>query len=104
MVLCGGLPMSELTAVDQVVTLSVREREMIAEWSAPGSINVETGEEDAPPGRGKFLIKVGGHPGIPVDVVMTEDEVPVNNTNQKWANSTTPSVAAQRVPSEATVR
>lgn len=103
-VLCGGLPMAELTAVDQVVTLSTREREMIAEWSAPGSINVETGEEDAPPGRGKFLIKVGGHPGIPVDVVMTEDEVQVNDTNQKWANSTTTTVAAQRMPAGETAR
>jgi hypothetical protein len=87
-VLCGGLPMAELTALDQVVSLSRREREMITEWSAPGSISAETGEEEAPPGRGKFLVKVGGHPGIPIEMVMTEEEIPVNDTNQKWAHAT----------------
>jgi hypothetical protein len=95
-VLCGGLPRAELSALDQVVSLSQREREMIAEWSAPGSINAETGEEEPPPGQGKFLIKVGGHPGIPLDVQLTAAELPLNDTNQKWAHARPTAVREDR--------
>jgi hypothetical protein len=41
-------------------------------------------QEAPPPGRGKFLIKVGGRPGIPVEVVLTEAEHAVNDTNKQW--------------------
>jgi hypothetical protein len=88
--------------------MSDRERQMITEWSAPGSINSETGEEDAPPGRGKFLIKVAGHPGIPVQVELTAEELPLNDTNERWANrvvaDTDVVLAAPRRPVNGTFR
>ena len=83
-VVCGGLPQSEFTALDQVIHLSDSERQMISEWSAPGSINSDTMEEEPPPGRGKFLIKISGHPGIPVQVELTPEELPLNDTNERW--------------------
>mgnify|MGYP001003880026 FL=1 len=43
-----------------------------------------TGEEGDPPGLGKFLIKVGGRPGIPVKVTLTPSELDVNDTNKRW--------------------
>ncbi|MCD0486297.1 ATP/GTP-binding protein [Streptacidiphilus sp. ASG 303] len=86
LVLCGGLPPAEMTALQQAVQLSERERQMVTQWSAPGSIDSGTGAEDAPPGRGRFLIKVAGHPGIPVRIDLTAEELPLNDTNERWAH------------------
>lgn len=36
------------------------------------------------PGRGKFLVKVGGRPGIPVNVQLTSVELSINDTNKLW--------------------
>ena len=35
-------------------------------------------------GAGKFLIKVGGHPGIPIKVELVEAEQAINDTNKLW--------------------
>ena len=45
-----------------------------------------TGTEAEPPGRGRFLIKVGGRPGIPIRVELTTSELAVNDTNRRWAD------------------
>ena len=37
-----------------------------------------------PPGRGNFLVKVGGRPGIPVHVALTKVEEALNDTNKRW--------------------
>jgi hypothetical protein len=34
------------------------------------------------------LIKVGGRPGIPVEVVLTQGELAVNDTNKQWRQRT----------------
>jgi hypothetical protein len=57
---------------------------MVTEWSSPPSWDPRSSGEAIPPGRGKFLIKVGGRPGIPVLVTLTPQEVALNNTNQRW--------------------
>jgi hypothetical protein len=39
-----------------------------------------------PPRRGRFLVKVGGRPGVPVKVVLTGAELAVTSTNRKWSH------------------
>ena len=50
----------------------------------PPAWDPHTGREAAPPGRGKFLVKVGGRPGIPVEVHLTDAERTINDTNKLW--------------------
>src|SRR5207302_33477 len=50
----------------------------------PAAWDDDTGEEAAPPGRGNFLAKVGGRPGIPFHVALTEVEEDLNDTNTRW--------------------
>ncbi|WP_159025326.1 ATP/GTP-binding protein [Streptomyces pluripotens] len=86
MVFLGGLPRAEMDALNSIVPLSTRERELIVEWSIPPSIDNKTGKEMPPPGRGKFLVKAGANPGIPIQTALTQAEIQLNDTNQKWAN------------------
>lgn len=83
-VLLGGLPRSEMPLLDKVMGLSDAEKDLITAWNSPPGWDAATGQEGAPPGRGKFLIKVGGRPGIPVQVRLTSVELDVNDTNQRW--------------------
>ncbi|MEV4440927.1 ATP/GTP-binding protein [Streptomyces sp. NPDC049577] len=84
MVICGGLPQAEMPSLTQVVNMSQREQRMIVDWSTPPSWDSLRGREADPPGRGKFLVKVGGRPGIPFHVELTQAELAVNNTNKRW--------------------
>jgi hypothetical protein len=83
----GGVPPAEVDGLGSVVGFSARERAMVTEWSSPPSWDPRSGGEAAPPGRGKFLIKVGGRPGIPVQVSLTHHELALNNTNQRWEHA-----------------
>ena len=83
-VVCGGLPGTEMEALTKAVTLSQVEQTMLTSWQDPPSWDGATGQESEPPGLGKFLIKVGGRPGIPVKVVLTPTEREVNDTNKRW--------------------
>ena len=80
----GGLPKRELPMLTQIVQLSKTEAELLEDWSAPPSWDPVTGREAEPPGRGKFLLKVGGRPGIPIKVELTRSELAINDTNQRW--------------------
>lgn len=80
----GGLPKRELPMLTQIVQLSRTEAALLADWSAPASWDPATGTEAEPPGRGKFLLKVGGRPGIPIKVELTRSEAAVNDTNRRW--------------------
>lgn len=85
MVITAGLPEKELPLLAQAgVNLSSREAQMVTEWSAPATFDVRTGREGDPPGRGKFLIKVGSRPGIPVKIALTDAELTLNDTNKRW--------------------
>lgn len=85
MVVTAGLPAKELPLLSQAgVNLSSREGQMGTEWSAPATFDVRTGREGDPHGRGKFLIKVGSRPGIPVKVALTQAELAINDTNKRW--------------------
>ena len=84
MVICGGLPRAEMHNLSAVVPLSEQEKNMLIGWQDPPAWDPVTGEEAAPPGRGNFLVKVGGRPGIPVHVGLTSVERDVNDTNKLW--------------------
>ena len=66
------------------VPLSRAEQELLTSWQDPCTWDTGLGRESDPPGRGKFLIKVGGHPGIPVKVELIESERAINDTNKLW--------------------
>ncbi|MEU6536827.1 ATP/GTP-binding protein [Streptomyces sp. NPDC047000] len=83
MVVCAGLPKAEMEELGKVVGLSRREIELVSSWSSPPGWGV-TGEHEEPPGRGRFLIKVGGRPGIPIKVAITDAERHLHNTNTRW--------------------
>ncbi|MFF6877394.1 MULTISPECIES: ATP/GTP-binding protein [unclassified Streptomyces] len=83
MVVCAGLPKAEMEDLGKVVGLSRREIELVSSWSSPPGWGV-TGEHEEPPGRGRFLIKVGGRPGIPIKVAITDAERRLHNTNTRW--------------------
>jgi hypothetical protein len=84
MVIAGGLPGAEMPMLTSAVPLSRAEQELLTSWQDPGAWDTGTGRETEPPGRGKFLIKVGGHPGIPVKVELIEAERAINDTNKLW--------------------
>jgi hypothetical protein len=82
MVVLFGLPPSEMPRVETAVRLTEVEKDMITGWSTPPAWS--SSGRSVPPGRGHALIKVGGRPGIPVLVELTEEELDPYNTNQRW--------------------
>ena len=84
MVICGGLPDNEMPLLNSAVRVSNAETKLLTSWQDPPSWDARLGREIAPPGRGKFLVKVGGRPGIPFHLDLTELEEHVNDTNALW--------------------
>ncbi|GAA1996060.1 ATPase [Nocardiopsis rhodophaea] len=84
MVICGGLPSAEMPMLQSAVPFSQAEQDMLIGWQDPPAWDPSTNKEAEPPGRGKFLVKVGGRPGIPVSVQLTSVEAGINDTNKLW--------------------
>jgi hypothetical protein len=83
MMICGGLPEAEMDGLNAIVGLSQRERELLTSWVSPPSW--DTSDRMAhPPGRGHFLAKVGGRPGLPFRMVMTAAERALADSNERW--------------------
>lgn len=83
LLILGGLPRGELEQLNaSVVRLTSAEIEMVSSWSTPPSLS----RSSAPPGRGKFLLKVANRPGIPVQVQLTQAELnaDVHDTDKRW--------------------
>jgi hypothetical protein len=97
MVICGGLPAAEMPNLTKVVPFSQAEQELLISWQDPPAWDPVAGAETAPPGRGNFLIKVGGRPGIPVHVALTETELALNDTNKRWHVDSRVRAAAEQV-------
>ncbi|WBB55267.1 ATP/GTP-binding protein [Verrucosispora sp. WMMD573] len=96
MVACAGLPRAEMEDLGRVVGLSRREIELVSSWSSPPGWAQDGGNEE-PPGRGRFLIKVGGRPGIPIRVAITDAERHLHDTNTRWiANGEAERLLAER--------
>ena len=83
LVVCGGLPAQEVAELSEIVAFSRAERAQVTSWSTPPGWDVAA----LPPGVGKFLIKSGQRPGIPVSVDLTRAELDaaVHDTNKRWA-------------------
>jgi hypothetical protein len=88
MVIASGLPAAEMPMLTSAVPLSQAEQDLLTSWQDPGAWDTGTGRDAEPPGRGKFLIKVGGHPGIPVKVELLASERLINDTNKLWHPTT----------------
>jgi hypothetical protein len=86
MVACAGLPKAEMEDLGQVVGLTRREIDLVSSWSSPPGWAAQ-GPKEEPPGRGRFLIKVGGRPGIPLKVSITETEKHLHDTNTRWVQN-----------------
>ncbi|WP_248258931.1 ATP-binding protein [Georgenia sp. EYE_87] len=84
MVVAGGLPGAEMSMLTQAVPLSRAEQELLIGWQDPPAWDPVHHRETEPPGRGKFLVKVGGRPGIPVQVQLTSVELGIHDTNKRW--------------------
>ena len=73
----AALPGRELDRVGTITRLSLPERDMVASWAAPealfpGSVH---------PGRGKYLVKTGERPGMPVALSLVGDEPRLYDTD-----------------------
>ncbi|MFI5934084.1 ATP/GTP-binding protein [Actinoplanes sp. NPDC051494] len=86
MVVCAGLPRAEMEDLGKIVGLSRREIDLVSSWSSPPGWS-HNGENEEPPGRGRFLIKVGGRPGLPIRVAITETERHLHDTNTRWVQN-----------------
>jgi hypothetical protein len=84
MVICAGLPAAEMAMLTQVVPLSGSEQELLIGWQDPPAWGSAGSSDGAPPGRGNFLVKVGGRPGIPLHVRLTTSERQLHDTNKLW--------------------
>lgn len=76
----SALPPHELQTVSQVTPLTGPERDLVASWSATATWQPGAGERH--PGRGRYLIKCGGRQGIPVEMLLVEDELSLYDTDQ----------------------
>lgn len=81
----AGLSEAEMGSLRDVVHLSRVEQHMVTEWATPPAWDSARGAEAEPPGLGRFLVKVGGRPGIPLRVQLTESERALHDTNRRWA-------------------
>jgi hypothetical protein len=73
----AGLPPRELERVGEVVRLNPAERDLVASWAAPEAWLPGA----AHPGRGKYLIKTGDRPGLPVALTLVGDERALYDTD-----------------------
>ncbi|PPK93165.1 hypothetical protein CLV92_11182 [Kineococcus xinjiangensis] len=93
MVVCGGLPAAEMPMLNSAIPFSRAEQDLLIGWQDPPAFDAVAGKEAEPPGRGKFLVKVGGRPGIPVQVQLTSAERGINDTNKMWHTASGSEVA-----------
>jgi len=84
MIIMGGLPKSEMDAISRIREMTQAERNMLVSWADSKKITSRGTGQSAPYGRGKFLIKLGNAPGIPLNTRLTEIEKRVGDTNLRW--------------------
>lgn len=86
MLALGGLPADEMPRLNTVTRLSQAEQDLLTSWTNPAPFDARTGAPGTPPGRGLFMLKVGGKPGIPLEVQLTSVESGggIHDTNKRW--------------------
>lgn len=85
-VVLSGLPRRELDVVGSVVPLTEKEKELVASWSAAHRWR----EGGVHPGRGRYLIKAGHRPGLPVVMRLTDFEQRLYDTDPRPSRPSTP--------------
>ena len=83
MLICGALPPEEMPRLALAKDLSLAEQRQLISWQDPPAWS-SAASNDAPPGRGNFMIKIGGRPGIPFRVTLTKAEQRLHDTNKLW--------------------
>ena len=83
MLICGALPPEEMPRLAQAKDLSLAEQRQLISWQDPPAWSTAA-SNDAPPGRGNFMLKLGGRPGIPFHLTLTETEQALHDTNKLW--------------------
>jgi hypothetical protein len=76
----AGLPPRELDRVHHITPLTAAERDLVASWAAPDAWLPGLTH----PGRGKYLIKTGQRPGLPVSLQLVGDEWALYDTDPKF--------------------
>jgi hypothetical protein len=66
----AALPGRELDRIGQITRLSTPERELVSSWAAPEALFAGS----VHPGRGKYLVKTGERPGLPVALSLVGEE------------------------------
>lgn len=84
MLLIGGLPPDEYPRLRQVREFSDKELRYLLAWQDAAPLN-QAGQGE-PPGRGKFLLKLGSRPGIPLHISLTnvERQARLHETSTAW--------------------
>ena len=84
----GALPRKEMSRLADIKPFTDTEVADITSWSSPPALTGDARTNTAPPGQGKFYIKVGeqGAPGLPLRSVLTtaEIEAGIHDTNQRF--------------------
>ena len=81
-VVLGALPAGEMPLLRTAVPLVAAEQDELVSWAGREAWSRES--VGTPPGLGRFMVKVGGRPGIPFHVQLTDTERDLNDTNQRW--------------------
>ena len=97
MLICGALPPEEHKHLRGIKGFSDAELRLITSWQDPPPWG--QGTTVAPPGQGKFLIKVGDRPGIPFHVTLTRTEkrLGIHDTSKLWHLESQPQPAEARL-------
>jgi hypothetical protein len=83
LVACCEMAQGDLDELDCALGLSAAEVAEVRSWSTGDAYDHRTGRA-APPSLGKFLLKSGGRPGIPVRVRVPSLALELNDTNSRW--------------------
>jgi hypothetical protein len=76
----------DLDRLDHVIGLNAAERAEIRSWSL-GEHHNPAGGRGVPASRGRFLLKTGTRPGIPVRVHVPKCAAALNDTDHRWTIS-----------------
>lgn len=87
MKLYGALAETDMDALDKVMPMTDREKNILISWSPAGHMDPETMQVSPPIGRGKFLLKYGEGPGKPFQLTITEGEKKIFNSDGAWGQA-----------------
>jgi hypothetical protein len=106
----AGLAREDLRALSDVRRLSQAEIDTVASWSTPPGWRPRlqrsadgSSRPAPPPGAGRVLIKIGQRPGIATQVLLTQTELDLHDTNTRWTTPAPPPAASADVAEVANV-